>query len=68
MTLTGQILPVGGVREKLLAGARAGCTKVVLPAQNREDVNSFSDDVIGHLELVYVDTLDDAIPHLLTIQ
>ncbi len=66
MTLTGQILPVGGVREKLLAAVRAGCTKVVLPAKNQEDVTSLSDDVIGHLELIYVDTLDDAIPHLLT--
>jgi ATP-dependent Lon protease len=65
MTLTGQVLPVGGIREKLLAAVRAGCTKVVLPAQNQEDVTSFSDDVIGHLELVYVDTLNKAIPHLL---
>jgi ATP-dependent Lon protease len=68
MTLTGQVLPVGGVREKLLAAARTGCTKVILPAKNQEDVASFSDDVIGHLELVYVDTLGEAIPHLLTIQ
>lgn len=68
MTLTGQILPVGGIREKLLAAVRAGCMKVVLPAKNQEDVASFSNDVIGHLKLVYVDTLDEAIPHLLTIQ
>ncbi len=65
MTLTGQVLPVGGIREKLLAGVRTGCVKVVLPAKNREDVTSLSDDVTGHLELVYVDTLDEAIPHLL---
>ena len=65
MTLTGQVLPVGGIREKLLAGVRSGCIKVVLPAKNQEDVASLSDDVAGHLELVYVDTLDEAIPHLL---
>jgi ATP-dependent Lon protease len=65
MTLTGQVLPVGGIREKLLAGVRTGCVKVVLPAKNQEDVTSLSDDVTGHLELVYVDTLDEAIPHLL---
>lgn len=66
MTLTGQVLPVGGIREKLLAGVRTGCTKVVLPAQNQEDVNSLTEDVIGNLELAYVDTLDKAIPHLIS--
>ena len=66
MTLTGQVLPVGGIREKLLAGVRTGCKKVVLPAKNQEDVASLSDDVTGHLELVYVDTLDEVIPHLLS--
>ena len=65
MTLTGQVLPVGGIREKLLAGVRTGCVKVVLPAKNQEDVASLSDDVTGQLELVYVDTLDEAIPHML---
>ncbi len=66
MTLTGQVLPVGGIREKLLAGVRTGCVKVVLPAKNQEDVASLGHDVVGHLELVYVDTLDEAIPHLLS--
>ena len=65
MTLTGQVLPVGGVREKLLAGVRTGCVKVVLPGKNEEDVRSFGEDVIGKLELVYVDTLDEAIPQML---
>ncbi len=68
MTLTGQILPVGGVREKLLAAVRTGCTKVILPTENQEDVASFGSDVTGHLELVYVDTLEEAIPHLLITQ
>ncbi len=66
MTLTGYVLPVGGIREKLLAAIRTGCTKVILPAENQEDVASLGEDVIGDLELVYVNTLDDAIPHLLS--
>ena len=65
MTLTGQVLPVGGVREKILAGVRTGCVKVVLPAKNREDVASLNSDVTGQLELVYVDTLEEAIEHML---
>ena len=65
MTLTGQVLPVGGIREKLLAGVRTGCIKVILPAKNMEDVASFNEDVTGQLDLVYVDTLDEAIDHML---
>lgn len=65
ITLTGQILPVGGLREKLLAAVQTGCVKVVLPARNREDVAILGNDVTGRLELAYVDTLDEAIPHLL---
>ncbi len=65
MTLTGQVLPIGGVREKLLAGVRTGCVKVVLPAQNEEDVSVLKDDVTGNLEIIYIKSLDEAIPHLL---
>ncbi len=65
MTLTGQILAVGGIREKLLAAVRTGCTKAVLPAKNREDVASLSEDVTAHLEIVYVDNLNEAMPHLM---
>jgi ATP-dependent Lon protease len=65
MTLTGQVLPVGGIREKILAAVRTGCVKAVLPEKNREDVTSLSDDVTGKLEVVYADTLDEALPHLL---
>lgn len=65
MTLTGQILPVGGMREKLLAAVQAGCCKVVLPARNHEDVAALGEDVIGNLEFAFVGTLDEAIPHLL---
>jgi ATP-dependent Lon protease len=65
MTLTGQVLPVGEIREKLLAAVRTGCVKAVLPAKNQEDVASLDDDVTSHLELVYVNTLDEAIPALL---
>jgi len=66
MTLTGQVLPVGGIREKLLAAVRTGCIKAVLPAKNQEDVASLATDVTNNLELVYVNTLDEAIPHMLT--
>jgi len=65
MTMTGQVLAVGGIREKLLAAVRTGCVKAVLPEKNREDIASLDSDVTSHLELAYINTLDEAIPHLI---
>ncbi len=65
MTLSSNILAVGGIREKLLAASRAGCRKVVLPLLNKEDVESLPDDVTEHIDIVLVDRLQDAIGHLL---
>jgi ATP-dependent Lon protease len=66
MTLTGHILAVGGIREKLLAASRAGCRKTVLPLLNKEDVDALPGDVTGSIEIVLVDQLQDALPHLLS--
>ncbi len=65
MSLTGQILPVGGIREKLLAAIQAGCTKVLLPAKNREDVATISADISENVEIVYIEKVTQAIEHLL---
>lgn len=65
MTLTGHILAVGGIREKLLAASRAGCRKVVLPLLNKEDVEALPGDVTESIDIVLVDRLQDALPHLL---
>jgi len=65
MTLSSQILAVGGIREKILAASRAGCQKAVLPLLNREDVESLPDDVTEQIEIILVDQLQDAIPHLI---
>jgi ATP-dependent Lon protease len=64
ITLTGQILPIGGVREKLLAAVRTGCVKAVLPAKNKEDVSVLDDDVSDNLEIIYIENIEQAIPHL----
>jgi len=61
LTLTGRILPVEGVREKLLAAQRAGITTVILPAKNRSHVEFLSEDVKEGLEIVLVDDVSKAI-------
>ena len=59
MTLTGRILPVGGIREKLLAASRAGVTTALLPQRNIEDVETLSSDVTEHLKVEFVNRIDD---------
>lgn len=55
VTLTGRVLPVGGLKEKLLAAHRQGCTTVIVPARNRKDViEEVPADVRADLNIVYV--------------
>ncbi|MFP5240569.1 MAG: S16 family serine protease [Acidobacteriota bacterium] len=54
ITLTGQVLPVGGIREKILAAARAGAVRVILPEGNRPEVEAMSADELAGVEVVFV--------------
>jgi ATP-dependent Lon protease len=64
VTLTGRVLPVGGVREKILAARRAGIETVLLPRHNEKDVVDIPAEVKADLTLRFVDTLDDVVPRL----
>jgi ATP-dependent Lon protease len=61
LSLHGDVLPVGGVRAKMLAAERAGLSKVVLPASNAADVPSDA-----RIERVFVSTVDEALEAVLT--
>jgi len=65
ITLRGKVLPVGGIKEKLLAAKRAGISQVVLPEKNRKDVEEIADGLLGDLDLCYVGMIDDALRHTL---
>ena len=59
ITLSGQVLPVGGIRDKVLAAHRCGLTRVFLPEQNRQDVDEkLGADLPRTLEVLYVTTMD----------
>jgi ATP-dependent Lon protease len=62
ITLRGRVLPVGGVREKILAAARGGMTAVILPEGNRDDADEMNLDEMGDLKLHFVGNLDEAMP------
>jgi ATP-dependent Lon protease len=68
VTLTGRVLPVGGVREKILAARRAGIKTVLLPRHNEKDLVDIPAEVKADLTLRLVDTLDDVVPRLFETQ
>ena len=65
ITLRGRILPIGGLKEKLLAAKRAGLKKVVLPLKNKKDVGEVPEAITKGLELVFVENIEELLPHTL---
>ena len=61
ITLTGQVLPIGGVREKTLAAQRAGIRKVVLPHDNEPDLEELPKETKEALEFVLADSIDQVL-------
>jgi ATP-dependent Lon protease len=61
MTLRGRVLPIGGVKMKVLAAHRAGLTTVILPRRNERDLEDVPEDVRGKMSFVLVDRIDEAL-------
>ena len=61
VTLTGQVLPIGGLKEKSLAAQRAGIKRVIVPARNEGDVAEIPEHELGGLEFVFVDEVSKAL-------
>jgi ATP-dependent Lon protease len=58
ITLTGQVLPIGGVREKVLAAQRAGLKRVILPRENEVDLEDLPAETRRELEFMLVDSIE----------
>ena len=61
VTLTGQVLPIGGVREKVLAAQRAGLKRVILPRENESDLEELPEDAREAMEFVLADELPEVL-------
>jgi ATP-dependent Lon protease len=61
ITLRGKVLPVGGVKDKILAAARAGITRVILPADNERDLDEIPRDVRDKMEFHLVESMDEVV-------
>jgi ATP-dependent Lon protease len=66
ITLRGRVLPIGGLKEKLLAALRSGIKTVLIPAQNEKDLAEVPENVKAGLEIVTVATVDDVLARALT--
>lgn len=62
ITLRGRVLPVGGLKEKLLAAKTAGITTVLVPSENKKDVEEISREITDGLKIHYVESMDEVIP------
>ena len=61
ITLRGKVLPVGGIKEKLLAAARAGIKEIILCDANRKDVQEIKQDYLKNLKINYVSRMSEVV-------
>ena len=61
VTIRGQVLAIGGLKEKMLAAKRAGMTKVLVPKANEKDVREFDTEITENIEIVYVKKIEDVV-------
>ena len=61
LTLTGKVLPIGGVKEKTIAARRVGITNLILPEDNRRDFEELQDHIKKGINVHYADYFDDVL-------
>jgi ATP-dependent Lon protease len=66
VTLRGRVLPIGGLKEKLLAALRGGIKTVLIPAENEKDLAEIPASVKDNLEIVIVSHVDEVLAHAMT--
>jgi ATP-dependent Lon protease len=65
ITLRGNVLPVGGIKEKLLAAHRAGCKVVLIPHRNERDLDEIPKDILAELTIHLIKRVDEILPLVL---
>jgi ATP-dependent Lon protease len=65
ITLRGRVLPIGGLKEKLLAALRGGLARVLIPRDNEKDLAEIPDNVKRGMEIIPVGTVDEVLKHAL---
>ena len=68
ITLRGRVLPIGGLKEKILAAHRGGVSKVLIPFENKKDIEEIPRKILKKVEIVLVEHMDDVLPKALVLQ
>lgn len=68
ITLSGHVLPVGGIKEKVMAAQRSGIERIILPKENKQDLEDVPDEVKDKLTFIFVETIDDVLKEALDIE
>ena len=68
ITLRGRVLPVGGIKEKVLAASRSGITEVILPMKNKKDLSEIPEEIRAKVKFHLVDTMDEVLEIALPAQ
>jgi ATP-dependent Lon protease len=66
ITLRGRVLPIGGLKSKILAAHLSGARRVVLPQKNEKDLRDIPDEIRKHMKLILVESMDQVLEHTLT--
>lgn len=61
VTLRGRVLPIGGLKEKVLAAKNAGIKKVLVPVENQKDIDEIADEIKEGIEIIFVETMEQVI-------
>jgi len=65
ITLRGNVLPIGGLSEKLLAAKRNGITKILIPKDNEPDLSEISERIKEGLNIIPIEKIEEAVPYVL---
>jgi ATP-dependent Lon protease len=65
ITLRGKVLPVGGIKEKILAAKRARIKDIIISEENRKDIHDIKKDYIKGLNFIYIDRMIEIVEHAL---
>jgi ATP-dependent Lon protease len=68
ITLRGRVLPIGGLKEKILAAHRGRIRKVLIPKENQKDLKEIPEDITEKLEIVTVEHMDEVLFHALIVK
>jgi ATP-dependent Lon protease len=67
ITLRGRVLPIGGLKEKILAAHRGGIKKIIIPKENEKDLRDIPATISKRLEIITVEHMDEVLPHALVL-